>query len=352
MKIGFVGLPQAGKSSIFRLLTGQPKPAESFQAKAAVGVARVPDRRLDVLTRMFQPKKTVPATVDLVDIIGISKGASESTVSAQFLTQIRPMDALLHVVRRFESDLLEPALPVRQAIRAVEDELLLADLGVVEKRMERLEKDVLKLGRKEEKVELDLIRRCKEALEAETPLRALGLGTDEQRLLRGYGLFTLKPELLVINVDEATVSDKAAGARLQEEAGGRGIVLSAALEEEIAALAESEREAFLREYGLEEPARDRLLRACYETLGYISFFTVGPDECRAWPIPRGTNAQSAAGVIHSDLERGFIRAETIGYEELVEAGGLNEAKRVGKLRLEGKEYEVLDGDVLNIRFNV
>jgi ribosome-binding ATPase len=352
MKIGFVGLPQAGKSSIFRLLTGQPKPAESFQAKASLGVAKVPDRRLDILTRMFQPKKTVPATVDLVDIIGISKGASENSVSAQFLAQIRPMDALLHVVRQFESEALEPALPVRQAIRAVEDELLLADLGVVEKRLERLEKDVLKLGRKEEKLELELIRRCKEALEGETPLRDLDLSAEDQKTLRGYGLFSLKPELLVLNVAESTVADTAAGERLREEAGGRGLVLSAELEEEIAALAEEERAGFLAEYGLEEPARDRLLRGCYELLGYISFFTVGPDECRAWPIPKGTSAQSAAGVIHSDLERGFIRAETIAYPELIAAGGLSEAKREGKLRLEGKEYEVQDGDVLNIRFNV
>ena len=352
MKIGLVGLPSAGKSSIFRILTGQAKPAESFQAKASVGVAKVPDHRLDVLTKMFQPKKTVPATVDLVDIIGITKGASESSVSAQFLTQIRSMDALLHVVRQFEDDALEPAIPVAAAIRSVQDELLLADLAVVEKRLERLEKDVLKLGRKEDRAELELIGRCKAALEAETPLRALGLSPDEQKTLRGYGLFTLKPELKVINVAESLVADAAATEALRAQAGGDAIVLSAAVEEEIAALDESERDAFLAEYGLKEPARDRLLRAAYELLGFISFLTVGPDECRAWPIERGTDAQHAAGVIHSDLERGFIRAETVSYADLVEAGGLAEAKRAGKFRLEGKDYEVKDGDVLNIRFNV
>jgi hypothetical protein len=352
MRIGLVGLPQAGKSSIFRLLTGQPKPAETFQAKASVGVARVPDRRLDVLTGMFRPQKRVPATVDLVDIVGITKGASESSVSAQFLTQIRPVDALLHVVRQFVSEALEPPMPVRQAIRAVQDELLLADLSVVEKRIERLEKDVLKLGRKEEKAELELIRRCKGALEGETPLRGLGLSPDEVKTLRGYGLFTLKPELLVINVNEPTAADPIQSARLLEEAGGGGIVLSAGLEEEIAGLEEAERAAFLREYRIEEPAKDRLLRACYELLGYISFFTVGEDECRAWPIPKGTQAQKAAGVIHSDLERGFIRAETVAYVDLIEAGGLNEARRAGRLRLEGKDYVIQDGDVLNVRFNV
>ncbi len=353
MKIGLIGLPQVGKTSIFQILTGQEPKGDPYQSKANLGIAKVPDKRLQLLSQMFAPKKTTPATVDFIDIAGIAKGASSNSISSAFLNQIRAVDALLHVARKFESANLEPPIPLSEALSTVRDELLLADLEVVEKRIKRLRKDVLKTADREARNELALMERSLQSLEAEIPMREMELSTYERQQLRGFGLFTLKPELLVVNVGEEMMADATGRRELEADCGEKDLSLSAPLEKDIATLEDpDERTTFLEEYGLKEPARDRLLRGCYRLLGRISFFTVGSDEVRAWTIAAGTRASVAAGTIHSDLQRGFIRAEVVTYDDLIVAGSLPDAKRRGKVRLEGKDYEVCDGDILNIRFNV
>jgi len=311
LRAGLIGLPSSGKTTLFELLTSvHEAPRTQGKAEANVGVSRVPDDRLDQLTAMFQPKKRVPATVEFADMAA-GRGDAKSLVD---VVAYRNADALLHVVRAFR----DPAVPhphtsvdPARDVRLVEDELILADLGSVERRLERLEKDLKKNPSADLKAEQELLVRGRATLDAGRALRTLGLSAADARRLRGFQFLSAKPLLLVVNLDEADL------AHASQAATHAGL--------------------------------DRVIRAAYDLLGYMSFFTVGEDECRAWSIPRHTRAQDAAGAIHSDIQRGFIRAEVVPWDTLISRGSLAACRDHGELRLEGKDYVVLDGDTINFR---
>jgi GTP-binding protein YchF len=358
MKVGIVGLSQAGQSTLFQLLTGAPAPAPGGRPEPRVGIARVPDHRVEELARLFNPKKTTFATVEYVDVPGVAKGEGAALVD---LPALRGIDALLHVVRAFESDVVPhpdgSVDPLRDA-RMLELELILAELGAVERRLEKLEANIKKANRAEDVAERALFVKMKEALEAERPLRSLELGEDERRKLRNYGFLSEKPVLLVANLGEAQVKDAASvleKSGLAAFAATPGFALcpvSAPIEAEMAQLSAEDAQAFRVDLGLAEPGLDRVARTSYALLGLLSFLTAGEDECRAWTIRQGTRAVQAAGAIHSDIERGFIRAEVVAFADLMAAGSLAACRERATLRLEGKEYVVRDGDVINFRFNV
>ena len=356
MKIGLVGLPKSGKTTLFNLLTGSSVTTaryDSGRAELHTGVARVPDPRVGVLRGLFDPKKTTYATFEVVDLAGIAKGERGGLETKEF----RNADALLHVVRAFPDAALGAPDPKRD-IEDLETELLLADLEVVERRLERLEASIKKQRKDAEVKERELLVRLKGALESERPLRGEPLTADEDKTLRGFTFLSAKPIFHIVNLDEKAI---ATGERVVETFGLGSVAarprtrvgwVSAVIETEIARLEGEEQQAFLADLGLAEPAIRRVLRECYGLLGLVSFFTVGEDEVRAWPIPDGTRAQDAAGVVHSDIARGFIRAEVNGYDELVAAGGdFAELRARGQLRLEGKDYIVRDGEVCHFRFN-
>jgi GTP-binding protein YchF len=359
LRAGLIGFPSTGKSTIFRLLTSAREGTRPTQGRvdASVGVSRVPDPRLDRLSALYSPKKTTPATVEFADMAGAPRaggGAKDLLDVAAF----RSADALLHVVRAFRDESTpHPAGSVDPArdVRAMEDELLLADLGVVERRLERLEKDLKKTPSADLKREQEVLLTCRGALENGTPLRALGLAGDDSKRLRGFQLLSAKPQLLVINLDEADIAaiDRATDitglGAFAAQAGTRAVALCARIELEIAELGADDAAAFMADLGLKESGLDRVIRASYDLLGYISFFTVGEDECRAWSIPRQTPAPLAAGEIHTDIARGFIRAEVVGYDPLVTRGSYAACRDKGEVRLEGKDYIVQDGDVINFR---
>jgi GTP-binding protein YchF len=357
MKIGLVGLPKSGKTTLFNLLTGASVATsryDSGRAELHTGVARVPDARVDRLSALFTPKKTTYATFEVVDLAGIEKGERGGLDAKEF----RNADALLHVVRAFGDDARGAADP-RRDIVDLEMELILADLEVVDRRLERLDVSLKKQRKEAEVREHALLGRLKAALESETPLRAVTLSPDDARLARGFTFLSQKPILHLVNLDEKALTEGAwvteryglaeVAARPQTRVGW----VSAVIEAEIARLQGDEQQAFLADLGLAEPAINRVLRDCFALLGLVSFFTVGEDEVRAWPIPAGTRAQDAAGAVHSDIARGFIRAEVNGYDELVAVdGSFAELRSRGHLRLEGKEYVVQDGEVCHFRFNV
>jgi GTP-binding protein YchF len=357
MKIGLVGLPRSGKTSLFNLLTGASVATSSFGASRAemhTGIARVPDGRVDRLSALFRPKKTTYATFEVVDLAGISKGDRQGLDAKEF----RNADALLHVVRAF-ADAAGAAANPKSDIADLETELILADLEVVERRLERLEASLKKKRTDADAREQGILLKVKPRLEAETPIRAMDLAEDEARALRGFTFLSQKPILHCLNLAEKEIERGGVLAEsfgLAEVAGRPATRLgwvSAVIEAEVAQLAGEEQTAFLADLGLSEPAIKRVLQDCYALLGLISFFTVGEDEVRAWSIPRGTRAQDAAGAIHSDIARGFIRAEVVGYDELIAAGGSMAAVRErGQFRLEGKEYPVRDGEICHFRFNV
>jgi ribosome-binding ATPase len=354
-----IGFPSTGKSTLFQLMTSaKDAPRGHGKTETAVGISKVPDERLDKLTAIFNPRKRVPATIEFTDLIAPGKTGAAALVD---VAGYKNADALVHVVRAFRDEAVpHPAGsvdPARDA-QAMEDELILADLGVVERRLERLEKDLKKNKSPELEKEHALILRCREALENGQPLRALGLEGEDRRRLRGFQFLSAKPLLLVINLDEADASAAAnvdaAAARtgltaFLSRAATRAVPACAKIELEIAALDPVDASAFLADLGLQESGLDRVIRASYDLLGYMSFFTVGEDECRAWSIPRGTIAQEAAGEIHSDIARGFIRAEVVAYEAFIARGSMAACKDHGEVRLEGKEYIVKDGDIINFR---
>lgn len=359
LRAGLIGFPSSGKTALFQLLTSAREAARPGGGKteANVGVARVPDERLDRLTTLFNPRKHVPATVEFADIAGVG-GAKTGASALLDVAAFRNADALLHVVRMFrDPSVPHPAGSVDPArdIRTMEDELILADLGVVERRLERLERDLKKGSSPELKKEQEILQRCRVALEDGKALRALDLGGEDARRLRGFQFLSAKPLLLVLNLDEEDLP-KADDAVTMAGAGDfiagastRAVPICAKIELEIAQLDEADAQAFMADLGLKESGLDRVIRASYDLLGYISFFTVGEDENRAWSIPRNTTAQLAAGEIHSDIQRGFIRAEVVRYEHLLARGTLAACRDHAELRLEGKEYIVQDGDVINFR---
>jgi GTP-binding protein YchF len=354
-----IGLPSTGKSTLFQLMTSAKEaPRGQGKTETAVGISKVPDARLDRLIAMYNPRKRVPATVEFTDIVAAGKTGAAALVD---VAGYKNADALVHVVRAFRDEAVpHPAgtvHPPRDA-QAMEDELILADLGVVERRLERLDRDLKKNRSTELERERELLIRCKAALENGQPLRALGLTGDDQRRLRGFQLLSAKPLLLVINLDERDIH---AAGRVDDAATLTGLTpflsrantaavpVCAKIELEIAALETADAQAFLADLGLQESGLDRVIRATYDLLGYISLFTVGEDECRAWSIPRATIAQDAAGEIHSDIARGFIRAEVVTYDALIARGSMAACKEHGEVRLEGKEYVVKDGDIINFR---
>ena len=357
MKIGLLGLPKSGKTTLFNLLTGASVATSRYdtgRSELHTGVARVPDPRVDRLSALFKPKKTTYATFEVVDLAGIEKGERGALDAREF----RNADALLHVVRAFADEARGPADP-RRDISDLEMELILADLEVVDRRLERLEASIKKQRKEAEIREQQLLARLKGQLEAETPLRAVTLTAEEARLVRGFTFLSRKPILHLVNVEEKAIAE---GERVVERYGLAEVArwahtrvawVSAVIEAEIAALEGAEQGAFLADLGLAEPAIRRVLRDCYALLGLISFFTVGDDEVRAWPIRRGTRAQDAAGTVHSDIARGFIRAEVTRYDDLVAAkGSFADVRAHGQLRLEGKDYVVQDGEICHFRFNV
>ena len=324
-----------------------------------IGISRVPDPRLDRLTAMYNPKKHVPATVEFTDIVAAARGGAQALVD---VAGYKNADALVHVVRAFrDPSIAHPSgaiHPARDA-QTMEDELILADLGVAERRLERIEKDLKKGKSAELEKERELVRRCKDALEHGTPLRALQLAGDDLKRLRGFQFLSAKPLLLVINLDENDVAEVGADVSRAADIAGltsflahastRAVALCTTIELEISQLAAEDARAFLADLGLAESGLDRVIRTTYDLLGYISFFTVGEDECRAWSISRGTPAQLAAGEIHTDIQRGFIRAEIVAYDALIARGSMQACREHGEVRLEGKDYVVQDGDIINFR---
>jgi GTP-binding protein YchF len=318
----------------------------------------VPDARVEALAEMYRPKKKTPATVEYVDVPGVGKGEGSALVD---LPALRGVDALVHVVRAFESDAVphpEGSVdPLRDA-KMLELELILADLATVERRIERLDQNIKKANRPDDVAERAIFVKMKDTLESERPLRQLELSEEERRRLRGYSFLSEKPLLLVVNLGEDRLREASAvleSSGLAAYAQGPGLALcpvSAPIEAEMAELGGDDARAFREDLGLSEPGLDRVIRTSYALLGLISFLTAGEDECRAWTIRRGTRAQQAAGTIHSDIERGFIRAEVVPFDDLMAAGSLPACREKGTLRLEGKEYVVQDGDVINFRFNV
>ena len=367
LRAALIGFGSTGKTTLFQLMTSghdAPRAGHGKTAEATIGISKVPDARLDRLTAMYNPRKRVPATVEFGDIAAPAQGGGAGALVD--VAAYKNADALVHVVRAFRdpsvphpSGAIDPA---RDA-QAMEDELILADLGVVERRLERIERD-LKKGRSTElERERDVLGMCRTALEEGRPLRALRLAGDDLKRLRGFQLLSAKPLLIVLNLDEsdlAAASDEEGGlagaagraglSSFLSQASTAAVAVCAKIELEIAQLDAADAAAFLGDLGLKESGLDRVIRASYDLLGYMSFFTVGEDECRAWSIPQGTTAQLAAGEIHSDIARGFIRAEVVGYDALVSRGSLVACREHGEVRLEGKEYVVQDGDVVNFRF--
>lgn len=361
---GIVGLPNVGKSTLFNAITKAGAVAANYPFATIdpnVGVVEVPDERLNVLTQMVEPKKTVPTAFEFTDIAGIVKGASEGEgLGNKFLANIREVDAVCQVVRAFDDDdvtHVSGKVDPLNDIETINMELILADLESVEKRLPRLEK----MARQKDKdaiAEQAVLTRIKEGLENGQPVRALDFSKEEEKMVKHFNLLTQKPMLYVANVSEDNLTDLKSNAHLiaiqeyAEQEGSEVIVISAKVEEEIAVLEDDEKDMFLEELGLEESGLDKLIRASYSLLGLATYFTAGEPEVRAWTFKTGMTAPECAGVIHTDFQKGFIRAETVSYEDLVEAGSELKAKEAGKVRLEGKEYLMKDGDVVHFRFNV
>jgi GTP-binding protein YchF len=365
LRAALIGFSSSGKTTLFQLMTSVRESARGTgKGETLVGISKVPDERLDRLTAMFNPRKRVAATVEFSDM-----AATGQTAGAQTLVDVvayKNADALVHVLRAFQ----DPAVPhpagsidpARDA-QAMEDELILADLGVAERRLERLEKDLKKGRTADLERERDVLTLCRAALEEGRPLRSLELKGEDLKRLRGFQFLSAKPLLIVVNLDESqltgggnTATDvehaaETAGLKpFLSRAGTAAAAVCAKIELEIAQLDAADAASFLADLGLKESGLDRVIRASYDLLGYISFFTVGEDECRAWSIPRGTSAQLAAGEIHSDIARGFIRAEVVAYDSLIARGSMAVCRDHGEVRLEGKEYVVQDGDIINFRF--
>ncbi|MDP3449870.1 MAG: redox-regulated ATPase YchF [Anaerolineaceae bacterium] len=355
MKLGIIGLPQSGKTTLFNALTRAMQPTGvTGKIEVHTAVVDVPDVRVDKLSEMFKPKKTIYTKVTYVDIAGLDGSGNKGGISGALLNQLTQLDGFIEVVRVFEDENVihvnETIDPVRD-VHSMDSEFLLNDLISVERKLERLNEEVKRpMGRDKELVERELVlfNRFHETLSKDIPLRDIEISEYEDKLLSGFGFLSRKPLLIVMNTAEGQTAPELTYTHKQSKV----VSLQGKLEMDIAQLSAEEAEMFLQEYGIEEPSLSRMIKLSYDLLGLQSFFTVGPDECRAWTVRRGALAPEAAGEIHSDLQKGFIRAEVISYDDLMTLGGMNEAKAKGRLRLEGKEYIVQDGDILNIRFNI
>ena len=353
MKLGIIGLPQSGKTTIYNALTRQNKPMViSGKIEVNTAMINVPDPRMDRLVGIYQPKKTTPAKISYADIAGL-EGRGQGDISGQLRNEMGKMEGFIHVVRCFEEERVPHAAesidPARD-IASMDAELLLNDLISVEAKIERLILETGKGGRDKTEIqrELVLFERLQAHLSTDEPLRTMELNAEDYKQVSGYQFLTLKPMLIVLNLGEGQ-GEPDVSAVVQS---APVVPLQGMLEMEIAQLDAEEAEMFLTEYGIEEPSLNRMIRESYDLLGLQSFFTVGEDEVRAWTVSRGVRAPEAAGVIHTDLQRGFIRAEVVSYHLLNQLGSWNEARDQGKLRVEGKEYIIQDGDIMSVRFNV
>ncbi|MFZ5807907.1 MAG: redox-regulated ATPase YchF [Chloroflexota bacterium] len=356
MRLGIIGFPQTGKTTIFNALTrgNRPPSASGGRIEIHTAVVDVPDERVDQLAQLFQPEKVTYAKVTFADIAGLEDGMAKKGLPGALLNQISQMDGLVHVVRCFEDPSVMHSLgsvDPRRDIQAMDSEFLLNDLLVIERRMEKLNEELRKGGGREKSViqaEIQLFDRMRTALDEGTPLRDLPFTEEEQRIFSGFGFLSMKPLLIVLNLGDGQTPPAVDYPHQQCAV----MALQGKLEMELAQLPPDEALEFQSAYGISELSLSRMIRLSYELLNVQSFFTVGKDEVRAWQVRRGATAQEAASVIHTDLGRGFIRAEVIEYQELLRLGGMNEARAKGSLRLEGKDYLIKDGDIMHVRANV
>lgn len=358
MQIGIVGLPFCGKTTLFQTITKTHlDAAELAKSDTHQAMVKVPDSRLDKLTEMFNPKKKANAAIDFVDVVGLQKGDSGSTqFTGNFLGKVKTNDALVQVVRLFD----EPSVPhpdgsinLIRDVNNFEAEFIISDLAIVEKRMETIKKQIMKTQDDNLKREIPVLEKCFDLLQKEIPLRDAGLNAEESLILRSYQLLTAKPMLIALNFDESQVdqAEQFLNELVKEKLGNNTKAMSffGKIEMEMSELSDDDAEVFMKDYGIKESALDILIRESYDLLGLQSFFTVGEDECRAWTIRKGMTAQEAAGEIHTDFYKKFIRAEAVHYDDFVELGSFAKAKDAGKWRLEGKEYIVKDGDIISVR---
>jgi len=363
LKVGIVGLPNVGKTTLFNAMTGLDAAVSSFPFTTVdpnIGATSVPDERLDTLVKMYNPKKVVPASIEFVDIAGIGVGASKGEgLGNEFLVNVRESDALVHVVRCFKNDevIKDDGITPLKDIESLNLELVFADLDVIDKRLPKLKKKADSKTDQESIKEYQILTKCQEQLQAMKPLRDLHLPLDEDKMIRSYAFLTIKPVLYVLNISEDEIGKPLSPelekiTEMAKAEGSIAITISCEIEYEISKLTGDDKAMFLEDLGLEKPGLNQVVKASYDLLGLQTVFTCGDKDCHAWTYKKGMKAPQVAGCIHTDFERGFIRAEVIGYNDLITAGSEQKAKELKFFRLEGKDYVVNDGDVVHFRFNI